>query len=254
MEPEIHLGPLTLQSFGLMMGLGFVVAGVFASKYLRELGRPADWAYEMIFAALVGGIVGARLWSVIENWDEASDDILGSLFSGSGLVWYGGALGGAVAVLGWAKWRGVLDLRTLDVAAVPLTAGYAIGRIGCQLAGDGDYGKAWDGPWAMAYPEGTVPTTDEVHPTPVYETLSMGLIAWFLWSRRHRYPPGGLFALYLVLAGAERFLVEFVRRNEAVVAGLTTPQLLSLAMMAGGGAWLIRMRQRGSSVPAAAAR
>jgi phosphatidylglycerol:prolipoprotein diacylglycerol transferase len=252
MEPEIHLGPLTLQSFGLMMGLGFVVAGVFASKRLKEIGRPADWAYEMVFAALVGGIVGARLWAVIENWDEASDDIFGSLFSGAGLVFYGGLFGGAICVLGWAKWRGVLDLKTLDVAAVPLAAAYAIGRIGCQLAGDGDYGEAWDGPWAMAYPEGTVPTTEEVHPTPVYETLTMGLVAWYLWRRRDSMPPGGLFALYLLLAGAERFLVEFVRRNDTVAAGLTLPQLVALAMMLGGGAWLLRLRQRGTGVPAAA--
>ena len=202
MQPEIELGPLTLQTFGLMLGLGFVVAGIFAQRYLKELGRPADWAYEMVFAAIVGGIVGARLWAVIENWDEAKDDLVGSLFSGAGLVFYGGLLGGAIAVLGWAWRRGVLDLKTLDTAAVPLAAAYAIGRIGCQLAGDGDYGKAWDGPWAMAYPDGTVPTTEEVHPTPVYETLTMGLVAWFLWRRRHSMPPGGLFALYLVLAGA----------------------------------------------------
>jgi phosphatidylglycerol:prolipoprotein diacylglycerol transferase len=255
MQPEIHLGPLTLQSFGLMMGLGFVVAGVFAAKRLKEIGRPVDWAYEMVFAALVGGIVGARAWSVIEHWDEAKDDLLGSIFSGSGLVFYGGLLGGALCVLGWAKWRGVLDLKTLDVAAVPLAAAYAIGRIGCQLAGDGDYGKAWNGPWAMSYPDGTVPTTDDVHPTPVYETLTMGLVAWFLWRRRDSMPPGGLFALYLVLAGAERFLVEFLRRNERVVAGLTVAQLIALAMVAAGGAWLLLLRQRSSGgVPAAAAR
>src|SRR5215212_3069294 len=185
-----------------MLGLGFVVAGIFAAKYLTEIGRPADWAYEMTFAALVGGIVGARLWSVIENWDEAKDDVFGSLFSGSGLVFYGGLLGGAICVLGWAKWRGVLDLKTLDVAAVPLAAAYAIGRIGCQLAGDGDYGKAWDGPWAMAYPHGTV-----------------------------------------------RFLVEFLRRNDRIVAGLTMPQLIALAMMIGGTVWLAWMRSAGG-VPA----
>jgi phosphatidylglycerol:prolipoprotein diacylglycerol transferase len=255
MQPEIHLGPLTLQSFGLMMGLGFVVAGVFAAKRLKEIGRPVDWAYEMVFAALVGGIVGARAWSVIEHWDEAKDDLFGSIFSGSGLVFYGGLLGGAICVLGWAKWRGVLDLKSLDVAAVPLAAAYAIGRIGCQLAGDGDYGKAWDGPWAMSYPDGTVPTTDDVHPTPVYETLTMGLVAWFLWRRRDSMPPGGLFALYLVLAGAERFLVEFLRRNERVVVGLTVAQLIALAMVAAGGAWLLLLRQRSSGgVPAAAAR
>jgi phosphatidylglycerol:prolipoprotein diacylglycerol transferase len=256
MQPEIHLGPVTLQSFGLMMGLGFVVAGLLAARRLKEIGRPADWAYEMVFAALVGGIVGARLWSVIENWDEAKDDIFGSLFSGSGLVFYGGLLGGALCVLGWAAWRGVLDLKTLDVAAAPLAAAYAIGRIGCQLAGDGDYGKAWNGPWAMAYPDGTVPTTDEVHPTPVYETLTMGLVAWFLWRRRNSMPPGGLFALYLLLAGTERFLVEFLRRNERVAAGLTVAQFIALAIMVVGGAWLVRLRlrQRSAAVPAAAAR
>jgi phosphatidylglycerol---prolipoprotein diacylglyceryl transferase len=254
MQPEIHLGPLTLQSFGLMMGLGFVVAGLLASKRLKEIGRPADWAYEMVFAALVGGIVGARLWSVVENWDEAKDDLLGSIFSGTGLVFYGGLLGGAAAVLGWAKWRGVLDLKTLDLAAAPLAAAYAIGRIGCQLAGDGDYGKAWNGPWAMAYPDGTVPTTQDVHPTPVYETLTMGLVAWFLWSRRNKYPPGGLFALYLLLAGTERFLVEFLRRNERVAAGLTVAQFIALAMMVGGGLWFLRLRQRTSGVPVPAAR
>jgi phosphatidylglycerol:prolipoprotein diacylglycerol transferase len=250
MQPEIDLGPLTLQSFGLMLGLG-VVAGIFAQRYLKELGRPPDWAYEMVFAALVGGIVGARLWSVIENWDEAKDDILGSLFSGVGLVFYGGLLGGAIAVLAWAWRRGVLDLKTLDTAAVPLAAAYAIGRIGCQLAGDGDYGKAWDGPWAMAYPDGTVPTTDEVHPTPVYETLTMGLVAWFLWRRRHAMRPGGLFALYLVLAGAERFLVEFLRRNDRIAAGLTLAQFIALAMVAGGALWLARMHSTGG-VPAPA--
>ena len=252
MQPEIELGPLTLQSFGLMLGLAFVVSGVLASRYLKELGRPADWAYEMVFAALVGGIVGARLWSVVENWDEASDDLLGSLFSGSGLVWYGGALGGALCVLAWAKWRGAMDLRTCDVAAPSLAAGYAVGRIGCQLAGDGDYGKAWDGPWAMAYPDGTVPTTEQVHPTPIYESLTMALVAWVLWRLRHSMPPGGVFALWLVLAGTERFLVEFVRRNDTVFVGLTMPQLLSLAMMVGGGIFLAWVLRGGSRVPAPA--
>ena len=104
MQPEIHIAGITLQTFGLMMGLGFVVAGLLVSRYLKELGKPVDWAYEMVFAALVGGIVGARLWWVAENWSDAKDDILGSLFSGSGLVWYGGAIGGAIGVLLWA-WR-----------------------------------------------------------------------------------------------------------------------------------------------------
>jgi phosphatidylglycerol---prolipoprotein diacylglyceryl transferase len=254
MQPEIELGPLTLQTFGLMMGLGFVVAGLAASKFLKEIGKPADWAYEMVFAALVGGIVGARLWWVVENWSEAQDDVLGSLFSGAGLVWYGGALGGAAAVLIWAWRRNFLTLQMFDVAAVPLAIGYAIGRIGCQLAGDGDYGIAWDGPWAMAYPDGTVPTTEEVHPTPVYETLAMGLVALLLWRWRHRWRPGTLFGLYLILAGAERFLVEFVRRNDDALLGLTQPQLLSVAMMAGGATWIWLVNRNVESAAPAVAR
>jgi phosphatidylglycerol---prolipoprotein diacylglyceryl transferase len=256
-QPEIHVFGLTLQSFGLMMGLGFVVAGICATRHIQELGKPNDWGYEMIFAALVGGLIGARLWWIGENWSDAKDDLLGSLFSGTGLVWYGGAFGGAAAVLAWAAWRRWFTLSMLDVAAVPLAAGYAIGRIGCQLSGDGDYGIPWDGPWAMAYPHGTVPTTATVHPTPVYETLAMILVAWWLWRHRHAWRPGTVFAAYLVLAGLERFLVEFVRRNDEVVLGLTQPQLISIAMMIGGAAWLLWLRREpaaASAGPAPAAR
>ncbi len=174
MQPEIHLGPLTLQTFGIMFALGFIGAGVVIAARLREWGKPPDWAYEMIFAGLIGGVVGSRIDFLIQNWDEVGDDLIGNLFSGSGLVWYGGVIGGAIGVMLWARWRGMLNVSLGDLAAVPLALGYAIGRIGCQLSGDGDYGEPWDGPWAMAYPEGTVPTTEEVHPTPVYETLAMG--------------------------------------------------------------------------------
>jgi phosphatidylglycerol---prolipoprotein diacylglyceryl transferase len=242
-QPEIHILGITLQSFGLMLALAFIVCGLLAAQFLKEQGRPVDWAYEAVFAALVGGVVGARVWWVGENWSQAKDDVIGSLFSGSGLVFYGGLIGGAVCVLLWAWRRGVLDLQLLDLAAVPLAAGYAIGRIGCQLAGDGDYGKAWNGPWAMAYPHGTVPTTTPVHPTPVYETLTMGLVAILLWRWRHRWRPGTLFALWLVLAGVERFLVEFIRRNPVEWIGLTQPQLLSIAMIVGGAVFLLVLRR-----------
>jgi len=245
MYPEIEIGPLTLQTFGLMFGLGFVAAGLVIARRFRELGKPPDWAYEMAFVALIGGLIGSRVDFLIENWSEVSDDLLGNLVSGSGLVWYGGAIGGAISVLLWARYRGILRLGLLDLAAVPLALGYAIGRIGCQLSGDGDYGEAWDGPWAMAYPDGTVPTDEEVHPTPVYETLAMGLVALVLWRLRDRFRPGLLFAIYLVAAGLERFLVEFVRRNEDVALGLTQAQLLSIVMMVAGAIWIGVAQSRG---------
>jgi phosphatidylglycerol:prolipoprotein diacylglycerol transferase len=247
-QPEIDLFGLPLKTFGLMFALGFLAAGAVIHRRMRETGRPVDWAYEMIFAALIGGLIGSRLFWIFENPDEVNG--VGDLVGGSGLIWYGGVIGGAVCVLGWARWRGWLGVETLDMAAVPLAVGNAIGRVGCQLAGDGDYGKAWDGPWAMGYPEGTVPTEpgETVHPTPIYETLAMGLIAWLLWWLRDRVRPGCLFALWLLLAGLERLLVEFVRRNDEVVLGLTLPQLQSVAMMAGGLVWLWVVRRRHGSV------
>ncbi|UUY03291.1 prolipoprotein diacylglyceryl transferase [Svornostia abyssi] len=249
MLPEI--GPI--KTFGLMFGLAFVVCGALVARRLRELGKPVDWAYEMIFAALVGGLVGARLYWIVANWDQASDDLLGTIFSGSGLTWFGGAAGGALAVILWARWRGWLGLQLLDTAAPALAVGYAIGRIGCQLSGDGDYGEPTDLPWAMAYPDGVIPTDEEVHPTPIYETLAMGLAALLLWRLRDALRPGALFALYLVIAGIERFLVEFVRRNDAVLLGLTEAQLTAGAMLVGGAVWLAILAGKPGGLRAASA-
>jgi len=245
MIPEISLGPLTLQTFGLMFALSFIVGGVLVHKRFQELGKPGDWAYEAVFAALAGGLIGARVYFLIDNY-EGSDGLFDSLFSGSGLTWYGGAIGGAIGVVLWAKWRDYLNLRLADVAAPALAAGYAVGRIGCQLSGDGDYGKPWDGPWAMGYPDGVVPTPPgvTVHPTPVYETLVMGLGAFILWRLRDRFRFGILFAIYLMYAGTERFLVEFLRANERVAMGLTEAQFLSLAMIMAGLGWILTVWRR----------
>ena len=241
MYPDLNLGPLTLHTFGLMFALAFLAAGALVGRRLKELGKPVDWAYEIIFCGLVGGAVGARVYYVVQNNAYHSNQLL----SGSGLVWYGGAIGGTLAVLAWAWYRGFLGLALLDLCAPALALGYAIGRIGCQLSGDGDYGKQWDGPWAMAYPDGTLPTHHKVHPTPVYETLAMGIGALILWNLRDRFRAGVLFAIYLVYAGTERFLVEFIRRNEHVFAGLTSAQLESLGMMVAGTVWLVVAARRG---------
>jgi phosphatidylglycerol:prolipoprotein diacylglycerol transferase len=242
MQPEIHLGPLTLQTFGIAFAFAFIACGLVFGRRLMELGKPVDWAYEGIFAALLGGLIGSRLDYIIQNWDQVSGDVFGNIFSGSGLVFFGGLIGGAIGVLLWAHWRGFLGWDLLDVGGPCIALGYAVGRIGCQVSGDGDYGEPSDLPWAMAYPTGTVATTDEVHPTPVYETLTMGIVTLVLWNLRDRVAPGVIIGLYLFLGGLERFLVEFIRRNDAVVAGLTIPQLFSLAMMAGGAALLYARR------------
>jgi phosphatidylglycerol---prolipoprotein diacylglyceryl transferase len=250
-QPEIDLLGIPIKTFGVMFALGFLAAGAVIGRRLKEQGRPVDWSYELIFAGLLGGLVGSRLYYLFQHTDQFSEDPLGSLFGGTGLVWYGGVIGGALGVGLWAWRRGLLGLGLLDLCAAPLALGYAIGRIGCQVSGDGDYGKPSDLPWAMGYPDGTVPTDPgvKVHPTPIYETLAMGLAAWLLWRYRDRVRPGIVFAWYLVAAGGERLLVEFVRRNEETALGLTTPQLESIVLLLVGAAWLALAGRRGGLRP-----
>lgn len=246
MLKQIDVLGLHLQTFGIFFALNFLAWSALVARRLRELGKPVDWAYEMLFAALIGGLVGARGYYILQNYDQVKGDLVGSIFSGSGLIWYGGLLGGVVTMLLWARWRGFLSLALLDLAAPALALGYAIGRIGCQVSGDGDYGKPSHLPWAMPYRHGAVPTPPgvRVQPTPIYETLSMGLLALVLWRLRDRMRPGALFGIYLVGAGVERFLVEFARRNAHVLGVLTAAQIESLAMIVAGVVWLLVLVHR----------
>jgi phosphatidylglycerol:prolipoprotein diacylglycerol transferase len=256
MKPEIDLLGIAVKTFGVMFALGFLACGAVVARRLRELEEPVDWSYEIVFAALLGGVIGARVYYVIQNYSLVKHDLLKGLFSGSGLVWYGGAVGGAIAVLLWMRWRDALELRMFDMCVTALALGYAIGRIGCQVAGDGDYGIRSSLPWAMGYPHGTLPTPPgvRVQPTPIYETVSMCLLAYLLWHLRDRLRPGVVFALYLVGSGLERFLVEFIRRNKEVLIGLTAPQLESAVLFAIGLAWLFVMKRRGEIWPVTAQR
>jgi phosphatidylglycerol---prolipoprotein diacylglyceryl transferase len=244
MLPHINIFGITIQTFGIFFALNFAAWGAVVHRRLGELGKPQEWAFEMVVVAVVGGLIGARAYYLIQNHKAIS---LGNVFSGSGLVWYGGLAGGVVAMLIWAKRRDFLGLQLFDLAAYGLALGYAIGRIGCQVSGDGDYGKAWSGPWAMGYEKGTVPTAPgvTVHPTPIYETLVMGLVAWLLWRWRDRFRPGVLFAFYLVFAGIERFLVEFLRRNSHVLGDLTAAQLESLGLLVIGVTVLVFAQRNG---------
>lgn len=231
MFPELgSFGPFTFYSFGLMAALALVLPCWFMSQDLRDRGMEPGRALELIFAAGLGGFVGARVYYVLENPDRG-----GGIFSGSGLVWYGGLIGGVIGVAALSWWRRLPLGVVANVAAPALALGYAVGRFGCQLAGDGDYGTRSDVPWAMSYPDGTVPTSHTVQPTPLYEIVALLAVFWLLWRLRGRLTaPWSLFGLYCVLAGVERFLVEFVRRNPEEILGLTAPQLFSVALVAVG--------------------
>ncbi len=151
------------------------------------------------FAALLGGVIGARAYYLIQNYNQVKHDLLGASSRARG--WSGTAARSAArsAWSLWMRWRDALELRMFDMCATALALGYAIGRIGCQVSGDGDYGIRSSLPWAMGYPHGTVPTPPgvTVQPTPIYETVAMCLLAYVLWQLRDRVRPGVIFALYL---------------------------------------------------------
>jgi phosphatidylglycerol:prolipoprotein diacylglycerol transferase len=230
MRPVLfHIGEIAISSFWTMSFLGFFV-GLFVirSEVLRRK-MPLRDAYDIVLWAYVGGWIGARLFLIPTGWQYFVEDPILFLLSSSGWVWYGGLIGGATAVGLWARSAGVPFLVVGDIVAPALAIGLAIGRIGCQLAGDGDYGVPTSLPWAMSYPNGVVPTTERVHPAPVYEMLALGALFLHLWARRLRNPPpGDILGRYLVWSSAVRFLIEMVRRNPAWIIGLTTAQWISV--------------------------
>ena len=248
-----HLGEIAIPSFWAMAFLAFFVALLVIRRDMHERGMPERQAYDMVLWAYVGGWVGARLFVIPTGWQYFVEAPVAFLLSGSGWVWYGGVIGGAIAVLVWARQVGIPGLVIADVAAPALAIGLAIGRLGCQLAGDGDYGVPTDLPWGMSYPDGVVPTTDRVHPTPIYELICYVAIFVVLWRQRHRgLPNGALIAQYLIYSGVARFAVEFLRRNPGWLVGLTTAQWMSIGSVAIG-AWLLLTTAR-SAEPDAQAR
>lgn len=225
-----------------MVAIAFLVAGFLLTREMGRKGLPEEVASSIVFWAVIGGLVGARLWVVVEDFPGFLTRPVETLFSGAGFAFYGGFVGGVAAVYGVIRHHGLPFWKVADCIAPVLAIGHAIGRVGCELAGDGDWGTVSDLPWAMAYPNAIVgwdyPPGVRVHPTPVYEMLAYGLIFAVLWTLRTRErPDGALFALYLVLAPLARFAIEFVRHNPRHAMGLSVAQIFSLILVATG-VWL----------------
>ena len=230
-----------------MMALGFLVAGLVMQADLVRRGAPGDLAWSIVASGAVGGMVGARLLLVLHRWPDFVAAPLDLLTSRGGFIWYGGLLGG-VLMTAWPIWRsGVPWTLAADSAAPGLALGYAVGKVGCHLAGDGDWGTPTTLPWGVAYVHGTAawphPAGVSVHPAPLYEAVASILIFIALWRLRARPAPSGrLFALYLLATGAARFLIEFVRTNQAVFLGLTEAQWVSVGLGSAALLWLRGLR------------
>lgn len=240
----LEIGPLTIYSYGLMMALGFLVAGHLTGKELARHGLPEEAASTMLVWAAIGGLIGARLLALFDDWDGFLANPFGTLFSGSGFVFFGGLIGGFIAVSYAIKRHALPWLVTVDCIAPGLVLAHAIGRIGCELAGDGDWGVETTLPWGRAYPNAIVgwdyPPGVYVHPTPIYETIAYTAIFAFLWSIRKRpLATGTLFWLYLVLASIARFFIEIIRINPRIAFGLSEAQLISIGLCAVGATMLL---------------
>lgn len=229
-----------ISSYGVSKALAALVAAWLLGRAFVRLGWDRDLAQNMVLRATLIGFAGAKAYYLLEHAGSLTLHDLG----GSGFTWYGGLIAGIASFWVDARRHGLPLGLLAGVAAVPLSVAYAIGRLGCLLAGDGTYGKPSDLPWAIAFPNGSVPTTVAVHPTPLYEAVVALGIAGLLWVLRHRLQPAALFGAYAVLTGLARALVETVRINEPVIAGLTQPQLWSAVLIAIGAVLLARHRGR----------
>ena len=227
MIPYLHFFGLSLPTFGLMLWCAAVAAAFVMHASFQRSGIDAD-AIGMVAIAVVAGIVGAKVWHVLDTPSEFREVGWRVLWDSAGFAWFGGLVFG-IGALVFQGWRAKIGgLRILDLAAPAAAIGYGIGRIGCFLSGDGCYGIPTNLPWGMSFPNGIEPVFVRVHPTPLYELAGGLLIGGWLWMRgRSRRPTGWILGEYLVLTGLARFLVEFIRRNPKVFLDLSNAQLAS---------------------------
>jgi len=238
MYPFIPISHWNLPTFGLMLWLAAVAGAFLMDRSFRRAQISAD-AVGMVAVAVVAGIVGAKLWHVVDTPSEFRDLGWKVLWDSAGFAWFGGLVFGISALLIQGRLAKIGALRTLDLAAPAAALGYGIGRIGCFLSGDGCYGieTKLQFPWGMSFPNGIEPTPYgvRVFPTPLYELAAGLLIAWFLWRRAGKpHATGAIVGYYLVLSGIARFSVEFIRRNPHVLWGLSNAQLASLGSVLAG--------------------
>ena len=260
-----HLGPLAITGFGLAVLVAFVIAQIITQRELARRGHDPSPVSDLLFAAVIGGLLGAKLYYVILSRE------VDTLFSRGGFVFWGGLIGGIVAVVLVIKYKGLSIMRIADPAGIAIAAAYAVGRTGCWAVGD-DYGRPWSSPLAVCLREGAPPSTAAnmrevfcipvppgtspdavlaVHPTQLYETALGFIMFLILWRLRdHKHAEGWLFGLYMVLAGIERFVIEFVRAKDDRVFGLlTVAQVIAIAFIAGGLIWMNARRRVTADAP-----
>ncbi len=248
------IGPISFTGFGLAVLLAFVIAQIIAQTELERRGYDPTPIGDLVFAAVIGGLLGAKLYYVFLMGD------ITTLWSRGGFVFWGGLMGGIAAVMWVIRIKKLSIMRISDVAGIAIAAAYAVGRTGCWAVGD-DYGRPWNSPFAVKFPDGAPPSTAgnmhalfgipvpagvspdtvlSVYPTQLME-VALGFVMFLiLWRLRdHEHAEGWLFGVYMVLAGIERFAIEFLRAKDDRFFGVfTTAQLIAIAFVVGGVIWM----------------
>ncbi|MBI5506652.1 MAG: prolipoprotein diacylglyceryl transferase [Deltaproteobacteria bacterium] len=254
----LEFGPFTVYSFGVLMALGFYFGSLVAVKEFERRGGDGETLWSLLVWVFLGGLVSSRLLSIFNNPRAFFESPLSEIFAGAGFVWYGGFLGGAATAWLLGRRRKLAFVTLADCCAPGLALGQAFGRLGCHVAGDGDWGTVTDLPWGVAYTHAIVgwphPAGVTVHPTPLYEAAAYVALFALLWRYRLRSPrPGAMFAIYLVGNGFARFWVEFLRIEPVLAFGLTQAQWIGLVLTVVGSVWLARRRPARNAAAAATA-
>jgi phosphatidylglycerol:prolipoprotein diacylglycerol transferase len=245
MIPYIHIGPLAIGTFGIFLWLGFVAAFFLWKRDLERRALQAD-PQAMVAGIALAGVIGAKLYNVLQSPSDLLAAPIGMLFSRTGFAWFGGFIGGIAAIVYFARRYRIPILTLMDSASPAAAVGYAIGRIGCLTSGDGDYGIPTHVPWGVSFPppalvpSGEVclqygfPENCRVHPTPIYELIVGLIIAAVLWKLGKTAKPGGVVGWFFVLSGVARFAVEIIRINPKIYFGMSNAQVASLASVVAG--------------------
>jgi phosphatidylglycerol:prolipoprotein diacylglycerol transferase len=267
-----EIGPLKIYSFGLMLGIGFLLGSYILSLELKRKKLNPDLAGTITVLAVIFGISGAKILFLIEEWKDFMRNPLGEAFSPGGLTWYGGFILGMTAISLYVKRKKIPFLKIWDGLAMGLIIAYGVARIGCHLSGDGDYGFPTSLPWGTNYEKGTyppsrafaifpeitghypggvVPDNTPCHPTPIYELL-LGLIGFAVLRELRKRPwvDGKIFMVYLMLSTAFRFGVEFFRLNPRLALGLSEAQIIAIPLFLFGLAGFFYLDRRSGAVAA----
>lgn len=241
---------IKIGGYGIMLGLAFYLAFALFERELKLEDKDPELAYKLLMLVVPAAIIGAKIFHIIDNFKLFLSDPSGMIFSGAGLTVYGGFIVALLSSIIIIRMNNENVLNIFDLVAAPMALGYCIGRMGCHVAGDGCYGISTDSIFGIAYPNGIVPTTAEVFPTPLFESfISLLAVIILLQLRKRKFATGTIFFVWMILNGIPRFFVEFIRLNKTVALGMTQAQIIAILFVLTGilGIVLVNKTQLGKT-------